>query len=135
MNKPYKSCAYVENGTIFTKDGIGLNRPAILLDIAAGCTLSWGEYDHVNTRFQAMTSMLAENGFDNSPLFPHGCIMLVEPNSMAMTPEERCYMLVRCVEHTASGFHKELGRRVLENDNPVEWLRSETARVPIDLTR
>lgn len=61
------------------------------------------------------------------------CILLVEFGDTQLTVEDRCYLLRRCVEHTASGFQLELCQRLITNHDIIEYLRSEMQRVPINL--
>lgn len=126
--REHTGCVRIENGSILiTSTGRMINHLAMLFDTDTGCIHAWGERDSVEHKYKRMISAMETAGMNTK------CILFVEFGDMQLTVEERCYILKRCVEHTASGFQLELCQRLITNRDLIEYLRSEMQRVPINL--
>lgn len=112
---------------MITSTGQMINHLAMLFDTDTGCIHAWGERDSVEHKYKRMVSTMEAAGMNTK------CILLVEFGDTQLTVEDRCYILKRCVEHTASGFQLELCQRLITNRDLIKWLRSEMHRVPINL--
>lgn len=124
-----QSCARVECGSIYAADGRIVERPALVVDEESDALLSWGEAAAVEAKYETLTRSLAAAGLDAS------AVVMITMDDLALSREEQCYVVRRCVEYSASGFQSALCRELRSGRDPRPWLRAEMARVPIDVTR
>lgn len=133
MNISTKNAVYLENGDIINNyTGTPIKEPAMVIDHETGCILSWGPKTSVYAAYLNMTEKYQNAGMNDMA----EQLMYIELDEMHLTPEQRCYVLKRCVEYTASGFQTALCLKLQYGDSArtLEWLNSEMSRVPITLT-
>ena len=123
--------AYVAFGSVYdAMHGNIIETPAIIVDTSSGCMHKYGEADNVRRRYDEMYRKLVAAGLKNMA----GDLFYLELNPEFFTAEERCYVLRRCVEYSASPFPKELcerARTASSTDDVRTWLRAEMTRIPI----
>ena len=83
-----------------------IRKPAIILDTETGCLMGWGEADIVSAKFNKMASAYA------GASMPTDYLLYIELSEFHLTREEQCYILKRCIEFTATEFHKQIGREI-----------------------
>ena len=121
-----KPAVVLVDGTLLAHGDTPIEEPAILIDPdGPGTLLSWGEKNHVQARFVALAPVYKTIKGDETGL------RLIELGSLSR--EEQCYVIRRCVEYTASGFHAAICK-ALESGDAREWLHAEMERVPIKVT-
>lgn len=120
-------------GTIMNNmTGIPIERPAILIDKSTGCIHGWGNSDVVTAKFINAVSAYVKAGMQEMA----DDLMVIDMTNTVLSTEQKCYLLKRCVEYTASGFQTELVKiasGTTQLDNIENWLTEQMKRVPIDL--
>lgn len=120
MNKT----AYIFDSSVYlSASGAIVEDLALLIDAESDVLLSYGKPELVNARFNQIVT---------KPVFGSGTFCVVTFKADVFTPEQRCYVIRRAAEYSASGFCKELAVRA-ENGSLPGWLASEMVRVPIEL--
>lgn len=104
-----------------------LEHPAFILDAETGTLHVYGNIADVRHRYDTMINRMSKVGMSINGL------LLVEMDNLAMSREEQCYVLKRCIEYTASSFQRDLCIHLYHGD-VVDWVRSEMVRFPLDLT-
>lgn len=100
---------------------------AMLIDLSRdGILLAWGDPATVSAKYTALTEGMSLLGLNPDT------IVSVTLDKSGLGAKERGYVLRRCIEYTASGFPKELYRRIRNNENLSEWLQDEMSLMPID---
>lgn len=133
MNITPRNAVCLENGDIINNHtGMPVREPAMVIDHETGCVLSWGPKNSVYDAYLRMTGRYQNAGLNDMA----EQLMYIELDEMRLTPEQRCYVLKRCVEYSASGFQTDLCLKIQYGDDGriLEWLGKEMARVPICLT-
>lgn len=125
-----KHNVYMEYGSIYNSHtGCIIEHPAILFDKDSAVVLSWGDAETVKAKLLSTASAYSKAGMD----YAKDCLLMLEFNGFGLTREEQCYIMRRAVEHTATGFQKELCEHALKEDFR-EWLKNEMSKLPLDLT-
>ena len=108
------------HGSIYDAAGRIVENPAVLVDPEADCFHGWGEN-------AAMSKKLDDVAKKSDGLFRLTMVDLSKlPKDMA------CYVIVRMIEYTASGFIKNFVGQA-ENPTAMDWLRAEMDRVPVSV--
>ncbi len=114
---------YVENGTVFSiYTKTGMLRPAVLIHGPDDMILKYGDYDALIPALKMYEKSYQSLGDSASGL------KLVALD--ALTAEEKCYVINRMMNYTASGFVKAFSEHICDPDG-VEWLYAEMERVPV----
>lgn len=125
-----RNIIYLESGSIVNNiHNTLIQKPAILLDKDTGCVHAWGNRDDVMAKFQTAASAYIQAGLSDMA----DALLVIDMTESNLSVEEQCYLLKRCVEHTASGFQTELCRHATQNDG-WDWLHQAMQSVPIDLS-
>lgn len=134
MGTILKNAVYLENGTIVNNySKTGIENPALLLDCETGALFKWGNKDAVYASYIKASEAYQKTG----ALDMAERLMYIELDAMQLTPEQRCYILKRCIQYTASRFQTELCSKIQHDTGDgacIAWLNAEMARVPLDLT-
>ncbi len=122
-----RHCLVVQDGSIYDRmSETTIEAPAMIINEETGTLHAYGNRGDVKSRYEAMIAKIRAAGL------PTDGITYLELDCMRMTREEQCYVLIRCVEHTASGFQSALCRH-MKSDDALEWLQHEIQSVPIDV--
>lgn len=122
---------YMDNGSIIsTITNNIIERPAILVSKEADTLHGWGNFEHVQARFERYAAAYSAAG-DRESLED---LMLIELSEFKIEREMACYVLLRAAEFTATGFIRNLCRELIHGSDPLSWLKSEMERISIDLT-
>lgn len=117
---------YIRDGSIYNAvTDTFINRPAIMFDPDNDMLLAYGEYDGVCRRF--------DKYIEAAPDMCTEYVLFHLFESSLLTTEMQCYILKRAIEYTASGFIRNLNSHLGTGDLS-DWIASEMARVPLDLT-
>lgn len=119
---------YIENNELYWGGGIPARAPAILAcqDNNDCILLKYGEAENCRKYRDKYAAAYRAAGI--------GEVQLVELDPERLTLQERCYVIRRSVEYSANRFIGQLLNKINhEPDQVLEWLRSEMARVVIEL--
>lgn len=126
---------------IYLRDGDIINAitdepirdPALFIDWETSCVHGYGPKKGVFDKYNRVTDTYLKAGLPEMA----STLMYLELNEMLLTVEQRCYILKRCAEFSATHFPAELCSKVQHSspDDVIAWLNAEMARVPLDLTR
>lgn len=116
---------------------VEIRDPALVIDKSTGCVHGWGPAKSMRDMYDRMTSRLTgvavKNNNDPILLKMASDLVYIGLSDLTLTPEQRCYVLKRCAEMTASGFQAALCEHAA-SDDVLDWLSAEMARTPMDLT-
>lgn len=125
-NQKINKTAYIENGEVFfTATDKAVKDLALMIDIDSDVLLSYGDPETVNQKLNALTDK-AKTLFGN--------LAILQLKTDNFTAEQRCYVIRRAVEYTATGFCKALAEHAKTGDF-TEWLNAEMAKLPLDLSK
>ena len=108
------------HGSIYNAAGEIIDKPAVLIDAESDCFHGWGENADVAKKL------------DNIAKQSHGLLKPTMIDLSGLTKEMACYIILRMINYTASGFIKNFAKQA-ENPDAIQWLKNEMERVPIEI--
>lgn len=121
---------YMEGGSIInTYSNCIIENPAILVSKSDDVLHGWGEMENVEARFKKLVLGYSQAGMTEEV----NDLMFIELSQYKLSREMACYIMLRAVEFTATGFITNLCRELESGNDPVAWLKSEMERIPIDI--
>lgn len=119
----------VQNGKICTQGGCVIENPALIIytGIGGGVLMSWGDRSVIEAKYKDMVAKYHALGCTTDGL------LLITLDNAKMSRVEQCYILRRCIDYTASGFHTKLCDMLNSDGDFLSWLRLEMQSVPINV--
>lgn len=116
---------YILNGEIWNEyQEKPIHELSIIIDTEMSVVLAYGESEWTDPKYEQMTMLYLDK---------RECpIVLLKFDNNKSTVEQRCYVLRRCVDCSASNFPRELCAR-REDPGLEDWLEAEMKRVPLSL--
>ena len=107
-------------GSIYNAAGEIIEQPAVLVDVGSDCFHGWGENRAISKKLNTIAAK------------SNGMLQLTMIDLSKLPKEMACYVILRMMNYTASGFIKTFASQA-ENPNAIQWLQSEMNRVRITI--
>lgn len=102
--------------------------PAFFIDKTTGTLHAWGERDLVLEKYNIFVNAFEKVGMKEEAL--DYVFLSMETNTLSN--EQKCYVLKRLIEFSATSFHIEVVKHIV-NNTLNKWLNEEMEEVKLDL--